>query len=72
MHVRSLGHSTVLIDLDGVRVLTDPLLRKQVVHLRRSTPPPAFDATLDAVLISHGHHDHLDLRSLRGCRARCR
>jgi L-ascorbate metabolism protein UlaG (beta-lactamase superfamily) len=65
VHVRWLGHSTVLIDLDGVRILTDPLLRKQVVHLRRSTPAPTFDTTLDAVLISHGHHDHLDLPSLK-------
>ena len=33
--VRWLGHSTVLIEIDGVRALTDPLLRKQVLHLRR-------------------------------------
>jgi L-ascorbate metabolism protein UlaG (beta-lactamase superfamily) len=65
VEVRWLGHSTVLIELDGVRVLTDPLLRRRVVHLRRSTPAPAADANVDAVLISHGHHDHLDLPSLR-------
>jgi L-ascorbate metabolism protein UlaG (beta-lactamase superfamily) len=65
VNVRWLGHSTVLIELDGVQVLTDPLLRKRVVHLRRSTPAPAPDANVDAVLISHGHHDHLDLPSLR-------
>ena len=55
----------MLIELDGVRVLTDPLLRKQIIHLRRSTPAPTPDARVDAVLISHGHHDHLDLRSLK-------
>lgn len=65
MNVRWLGHSTVLIELDGVQVLTDPLLRKRVVHLRRSTPAPAPETNVDAVLISHGHHDHLDLPSLR-------
>jgi L-ascorbate metabolism protein UlaG (beta-lactamase superfamily) len=64
--VRWVGHSTVLIELDGVQVLTDPLLRKRVAHLRRSTPAArAPDAAVDAVLISHGHHDHLDLPSLR-------
>jgi L-ascorbate metabolism protein UlaG (beta-lactamase superfamily) len=65
VHVHWLGHSTVLIELDGVRMLTDPLLRSRVAHLRRSTPAPTPDATVDAVLISHGHHDHLDLPSLR-------
>jgi L-ascorbate metabolism protein UlaG (beta-lactamase superfamily) len=62
-----LGHATVLIELDGVRLLTDPLLRDRVAHLRRQVPPPdpAHHAGLDAVLISHLHHDHLDLASLR-------
>jgi L-ascorbate metabolism protein UlaG (beta-lactamase superfamily) len=62
-----LGHATLLIELDGVRLLTDPLLRDRVAHLRRQVPPldPAAYAGLDAVLISHLHHDHLDLASLR-------
>jgi L-ascorbate metabolism protein UlaG (beta-lactamase superfamily) len=62
-----LGHSTVLIELDGVRLLTDPILRGRVVHLRRDTPPPdpSVFAAPDAVLISHLHQDHLDLPSLR-------
>ncbi len=62
-----LGHATVLIELDGVRLLTDPLLRARVAHLRRQVP--SVDASVladpDAVLISHLHHDHLDLTSLR-------
>jgi L-ascorbate metabolism protein UlaG (beta-lactamase superfamily) len=62
--VRWLGHSTVLIELDGARVLTDPLLRRRVAHLRRSSAAPT-ETAVDAVLISHGHHDHLDLPSLR-------
>jgi L-ascorbate metabolism protein UlaG (beta-lactamase superfamily) len=59
------GHSTVLVDLDGVRLVTDPLLRKRVAHLRRAVPvdPNAFNG-VDAVLISHAHYDHLDLPSL--------
>ena len=65
MEVRWLGHSTVLAELDGVRVLTDPLLSRRVAHLRRAGPAPAPDTAVDVVLISHGHHDHLDLASLR-------
>jgi L-ascorbate metabolism protein UlaG (beta-lactamase superfamily) len=62
-----LGHAAVLIELDGVRLLTDPLLRGHVAHLRRQAPPvtKALFADPDAVLISHLHHDHLDLGSLR-------
>lgn len=60
-----LGHGTVLIELDGVRLLTDPLLRDRVAHLRRQHPPAAVPADLDAILISHAHRDHLDLPSLR-------
>jgi L-ascorbate metabolism protein UlaG (beta-lactamase superfamily) len=59
-----LGHSTVLIEVDGARVLTDPLLRARVLHLRRRSPPPGDLGDLDAVLISHVHWDHLDLASL--------
>jgi L-ascorbate metabolism protein UlaG (beta-lactamase superfamily) len=61
------GHGTALVDLDGARLLTDPLLRNRVAHLRRRVPPPPAEALrdLDAVLISHLHRDHLDLPSLR-------
>ncbi|HEX4114469.1 MAG TPA: MBL fold metallo-hydrolase [Solirubrobacteraceae bacterium] len=62
-----LGHATVLIELEGVRLLFDPLLRGRVLHLRRQVPPvdESVFAGPDAVLISHLHHDHLDLASLR-------
>jgi L-ascorbate metabolism protein UlaG (beta-lactamase superfamily) len=65
--VTYVGHATVLVELDGVRVLTDPVLRGWVGPLRRHGPPPARGLTdgLDAVLISHLHHDHADLPSLR-------
>jgi L-ascorbate metabolism protein UlaG (beta-lactamase superfamily) len=61
------GHATVLIELDGVRLLTDPLLRDRVAHLRRQSGPVERDriAEIDAVLLSHLHRDHLDLASLR-------
>jgi L-ascorbate metabolism protein UlaG (beta-lactamase superfamily) len=62
-----LGHAAVLLELDGVRLLTDPLLRSRVAHLRRQVAPVPREllAAPDAVLISHLHHDHLDLASLR-------
>jgi L-ascorbate metabolism protein UlaG (beta-lactamase superfamily) len=64
--LRWIGHSTVLVELDGVRLLTDPLLRERIVMLRRSVPlDPRSLENLDAVLISHLHYDHLDLASLR-------
>lgn len=66
-----LGHSTVLLEAAGVRLLTDPLLRARVIHLRRVAPPAsALEGELDAVLISHVHYDHLDLGSLRQLRAK--
>jgi len=61
------GHATVLLELDGVRLLTDPLLRKRIgVLIRRSpVPPVSLRRDLGAVLISHAHLDHLDVPSLR-------
>lgn len=61
------GHATVLTRLAGVRFLTDPLLTQRLVHLRRQVPlaPAALAEPVDAVLISHLHHDHLHLASLR-------
>jgi L-ascorbate metabolism protein UlaG (beta-lactamase superfamily) len=64
-HLTWLGHSTVLIDLDGVRLLTDPVLRSRVAHLRRREQvDPAHYTNVDAVLVSHLHFDHLDPPSL--------
>jgi L-ascorbate metabolism protein UlaG (beta-lactamase superfamily) len=59
-----LGHATVVIELDGERIVTDPVLRRRVAHLWRDRAAPApGDAT--GVLLSHLHYDHLDLPSLR-------
>jgi L-ascorbate metabolism protein UlaG (beta-lactamase superfamily) len=62
-----LGHSTVVVDIDGARVLTDPLLRRHAGLLRRSAPPPVPGTWQrpDAVLLSHLHHDHAEVSSLR-------
>jgi L-ascorbate metabolism protein UlaG (beta-lactamase superfamily) len=59
------GHATVTIDLDGVRLLTDPVLRNRVAHLKRRGRVDAGALRgVDAVLVSHGHFDHLDVPSL--------
>ena len=66
LRITYVGHASILIELDGVRLLTDPLLRGRVLHLRRSTRL-AQDFTrqeISAVLISHTHQDHFDLPSL--------
>ena len=62
-----LGHSTVLVDLDGTRVLTDPVLGHLALAIRRQVPvvPRETLTGISAVFISHGHLDHLDLESLR-------
>lgn len=73
LRVTWLGHSTVLIEIDGFRVLTDPVFSERASPFswlgpRRLTPFPMDPARLphiDAVLISHNHHDHLDVSSLR-------
>jgi L-ascorbate metabolism protein UlaG (beta-lactamase superfamily) len=63
--IEYVGHATVFVDLDGVRLLTDPLLRNRVAHLRRSSPVSARTRRgVDVVLVSHAHYDHLDLPSL--------
>ena len=62
-----LGHSTVMLEIDGVRLLTDPLLRRHAWMLRRRFPKPDPDLWRDpdAVLISHLHHDHAEVASLK-------
>ena len=64
-----LGHSTALLEIDGYRVLTDPVWSDRcspsdVVGPQRLHPPPVeLEAlpALDAVVISHDHYDHLDI-----------
>ncbi len=68
-----LGHSTVLLEIDGARVLTDPVWGERVSPLgfvgpRRFQPVPiAISALpeLDAVIVSHDHYDHLDYPTIR-------
>jgi L-ascorbate metabolism protein UlaG (beta-lactamase superfamily) len=67
LHITYIGHATVLIEIDGIRILTDPVLRNRIGHIKRrgGSVDPAHHNSLDAVLISHMHLDHLDLPSLR-------
>ena len=60
------GHATVLIETSGTRILTDPLLGEKVSFLRRCKYQIKREwfQSLDAVLISHKHRDHLDTSSL--------
>lgn len=62
-----LGHSTVVVEMDGARLITDPILRPRVGPLVRATTPidPGAWADIDVVVLSHSHWDHLDLASLR-------
>jgi L-ascorbate metabolism protein UlaG (beta-lactamase superfamily) len=65
MRIEYVGHATTVVDLDGVRLLTDPLLRNRVGHLRRAVSVDAKALRgVDAVLVSHAHYDHLALPSL--------
>ena len=65
--VTFLGHSTVLVEMGGARVLTDPVLFDRVTVLRRAVSPLPRElyGRIDAVVISHLHLDHLDIPSLR-------
>lgn len=68
-----LGHSTVLLEIDGLRVLTDPVWGTRASPLRLAGPrrfqpvPVALRALppLDLVLVSHDHYDHLDYPTIR-------
>jgi L-ascorbate metabolism protein UlaG (beta-lactamase superfamily) len=69
-----LGHSCVLVDTAGKRVIADPLLRGRIGGLRRThdLPPVARELPavgVDVAVVSHLHHDHCDVPSLRSLRA---
>ena len=73
LRVTWMGHSTVLVELDGVRVLTDPIFAPRASPLdwigpERWYPPviPLDDLPhIDAVLISHDHYDHLQTETIQ-------
>ena len=76
VHAAWLGHSTVLLKIDGFTILTDPVFSERAglrvgpltLGVKRLVAPPIGPAELppiDLILLSHAHMDHLDLPSLR-------
>jgi len=72
-----IGHASVYVEVDGVRVLIDPVFSEYAspfpVGPKRFHPPPIALADLpriDAVVISHDHYDHLDMATVRQLAAR--
>ncbi len=62
------GHATVLVQLGGARLLTDPVFGGRAGPLRAvpRAHEPGWGRSIDAVLLSHLHRDHFDARTLRG------
>ena len=73
LRVTWFGHSSTLVEIDGFRVLTDPVFSDRVspfgfIGPKRWYAPPVALADLpeiDVVVISHDHYDHLDMKTIR-------
>jgi L-ascorbate metabolism protein UlaG (beta-lactamase superfamily) len=76
-----LGHSTVLLKIDGTTVVTDPVFSTRIgirlgpvtLGVKRIVEPallPADLPAIDVILLSHAHMDHFDLPSLRRLESR--
>lgn len=78
LRVTWLGHATVLVEIDGLNILTDPIFSQRASPLQFMGPkryrgPPCTVEQLpriDAVVISHSHYDHLDAGSVASLNAR--
>lgn len=78
LRVTWLGHASVMVEMDDVTFLTDPIFSQraspvQFMGSKRFRGPPCTVNDLpkiDAVLISHNHYDHLDYPTVRGLNAR--
>jgi L-ascorbate metabolism protein UlaG (beta-lactamase superfamily) len=67
-----IGHASVFIEIDGLRLLVDPVFSDHAspfeIGPKRFHPPPILLTELpmiDAVLITHDHYDHLDMRTVQ-------
>jgi L-ascorbate metabolism protein UlaG (beta-lactamase superfamily) len=73
LRITFINHSTTLIQMDGVNILTDPVWSERVSPVsflgpRRHRPPGIrFEdlPPIDLVLVSHNHYDHMDVATLR-------
>jgi len=81
LHAAWLGHSTVLLKIDGFTILTDPVFSRRIglnfgpltIGLKRLVEPALRLKQLrrpDLILLSHAHMDHFDLPSLRALESR--
>ena len=72
-HTISIGHSTFIIKVDDLTILTDPVFSNRASPFKRLGPkrliPPSINLEqlpkIDVVTISHNHYDHLDIKSLK-------
>ncbi|MBN9564756.1 MAG: MBL fold metallo-hydrolase [Alphaproteobacteria bacterium] len=80
LHLTFINHATVLIQLNGLNILTDPVLSERVGPFpklgiggvsRQQTPGVRFEhiPRIDVVIISHNHYDHLDWPTLERLKA---
>ncbi|TGK59334.1 hypothetical protein EHQ27_00980 [Leptospira wolffii] len=68
-----LGHATVLVEIDGIRILTDPVFSDKVSPFESIGPGRFFPVPIplknlppiDAVVVSHDHYDHLDMETAK-------
>jgi N-acyl-phosphatidylethanolamine-hydrolysing phospholipase D len=73
-----IGHATVLVRMDGLSFVTDPIFSRRASPLRFAGPPRLVEPgvplealpPLDFALVSHDHYDHADLASVRALAAR--
>ena len=61
------GHSTIIMDINGKRIITDPVLYNHIGHNRKTSPvtKKTIPKNYDYILITHHHLDHLHLPSLK-------
>jgi L-ascorbate metabolism protein UlaG (beta-lactamase superfamily) len=73
LRITWIGHSTLIIEIDGLRILTDPIWDERAGPVSWAGPKRFFAAplelrdlpTLDAVIVSHDHYDHLGAGTIR-------
>lgn len=66
--VHWVGHATTIINIDNIIVVTDPVVSKNLGHIKRLVKP-SVDLRkfhIDYILLSHGHMDHIDFKTLKG------
>jgi L-ascorbate metabolism protein UlaG (beta-lactamase superfamily) len=73
MKITYIGHATVLIQIDGLNIITDPVFSLRASPFRFIGPKRFTDPgvkiedlpPIDIILLSHNHYDHMDIESLR-------